>query len=450
MRFAASFGRYEINRRELGQAALGVLLTTNTWQEAGSAPSVAAGGDEITRWRADFPALDQTVNGYPLAYLDSAATTQRPAAVLAALLEYYRHDNANPGATLHVLARRAHERYEAARRTLATFINAADPDEVVWVRGTTEGINLVATAWARPRLRPGDELLLTVAEHASNLLPWRLVADETGATMRYLDVDDEGRVRLDDLDRKLSERTRLVSFSHVSNVAGYINPAAEICARARRAGARVLIDAAQSAPHVPLDVRSLGCDFLVFSAHKMLGPMGVGVLWGRRELLEDMSPYQAGSNMAHEVGFASQEFEHAARKFGAGTPNVSGPVGLAAAVQYLRSQNQSVLESHAAQLTQYALEQLSDIPGLRLLGPRSAAQRVPVFSFVLAGHSPAEILHHLDTRGIAIRAGDLAALPLLKRFGVSAAARASCYFYTQTAELARLAAALRGLIRSHG
>jgi cysteine desulfurase/selenocysteine lyase len=370
--------------------------------------------------------------------------------VLAALLEYYRHDNANPGATLHVLARRAHERYEAARRTLATFINAADPDEVVWVRGTTEGINLVATAWARPRLRPGDELLLTVAEHASNLLPWRLVAEETGAIMRYLDVDDEGRVRLDDLDRQLSERTRLVSFSHVSNVAGYINPAAEICARARRAGARVLIDAAQSAPHVPLDVRSLGCDFLVFSGHKMLGPMGVGVLWGRRELLEDMSPYQSGSNMAHEVDLVSQEFEHVARKFGAGTPNVSGPVGLAAAVQYLSSENRSALESHEAELTGYALAQLSDIPGLRLLGPRSAAQRVPVFSFVLAGHSPAEILHHLDTRGIAIRAGDLAALPLLKRFGASSAARASCYFYTQTAELDRLAAALRELTRSHG
>ena len=450
MRLAPFCGGGEITRRELGQAALGVLLTVGTQQQAWPASSGAPGPEEVTRWRADFPTLHQSVNGHPLAYLDSAATTQRPTAVLAALLEYYRQDNANPGAALHALARRAYELYEGARRTLASFINAAHPDEVVWVRGATEGINLVASAWARPRLRPGDEVLLTVGEHASNLLPWRLVAEERGALVRYVDVDDEGRVRLDDLDRKLSERTRLVSFSHVSNVAGYINPAAEICARARRAGARVLIDAAQSAPHVALDVQNLGCDFLVFSAHKMLGPMGVGVLWGRRELLEDMSPYQAGSNMAHEVGFASQEFEHAARKFGAGTPNVSGAVGLAAAVQYLRSQNQSVLESHAAQLTQYALEQLSDIPGLRLLGPRSAAQRVPVFSFVVAGHSPAEILQHLDTRGIAIRAGDLAALPLLKRFGVSAAARASCYFYTQTAELARLAAALRGLIRSHG
>ena len=450
MRFAPSSGRCDITRRELGQLALGAWLSGSIRPEAALGSSGAPELNEVDRWRADFPALDQTVSGQPLAYLDSAATTQRPAAVLAALLEYYRHDNANPGATLHTLAVRAYEQYEDARRTLAAFINAADPDEVVWVRGTTEGINLVASAWARPRLRPGDELLLTVAEHASNLLPWRLVAEETGTAVRYLDVDDEGRVRLDDLDRKLSERTRLVSFSHVSNVAGYINPAAEICARARRAGARVLIDAAQSAPHIPLDVQSLGCDFLVFSGHKMLGPMGVGVLWARRELLEDMSPYQSGSNMAHEVEFASQEFEHAARKFGAGTPNVSGAVGLAAAVHYLRSRKRSAIERQEADLTQHALEQLTDIPGLRLLGPRSAAQRVPVFSFVLAGHSPPDILQYLDTRGIAIRAGDLAALPLLKRFGVSAAARASCYLYTQTAELDRLAAALRELTRSHG
>ena len=436
-----------MTRRELGQAALGALLNVSTRQQAWSSSFGAPGLAEVSRWRADFPALNQTVNGHPLAYLDSAATTQRPAAVLAALLDYYRHDNANPGGTLHALARRAHEQYEGARRVLAAFINAADPDEVVWVRGTTEGINLIASAWARPRLRPGDEVLLTVAEHTSNLLPWRLVAEDTGAALRYLDVDDEGRVQLDDLDRKLSERTRLLSFSHVSNVAGYINPAAEICARARRAGARVLIDAAQSAPHVPLDVQNLGCDFLVFSGHKMLGPMGVGVLWGRRELLEDMSPYQAGSNMAHEVGLTSQEFEHAAHKFGAGTPNVSGPVGLAAAVQYLGNQNRSAIERHEAELTQYGLEQLTNIPGLRLLGPRSAANRLPVFSFVLAAHSPAEILRHLDMRGIAIRAGELAALPLLKRFGVTSAARASCYFYTQMTELDRLAAALRQLTR---
>jgi cysteine desulfurase/selenocysteine lyase len=393
-------------------------------------------------WRADFPALDQHVNGYPLAYLDSAATTQRPTAVVDALLDFYRHDNANPGSSLHALARRAYERYEGARRTIATFINAAQPEEVAWVRGSTEGINLVAGAWARPLLRKGDELLLTVAEHASNLLPWRIVAEQTGAIVRYVDVDDEGRVILDDLDRKLTDRTRLVSFSHVSNVTGYINPAAQICARARRAGARVLIDAAQSAPHAPLDVQALGCDFLVFSSHKMLGPMGIGVLWARRELLEEMPPYQAGSNMAHEIDLGSQVLEHAARKFGAGTPNVSGAVGLAAAAHYLMSEDRSAIERHEARLTQYTLARLVEIPGLRLLGPREPAQRVPVFSFVSATHSPEEILRHLDARGIAIRAGDLAALPLLKRFGVSAAARASCYLYTQTDDIDRLVVAL--------
>lgn len=434
-----------MTRRELGHLALGSLLAASGGRAAGAAPGVPAARVLESAWWGDFPALQQTVNGEPLTYLDSAASTQRPAAVLAALENYYRHDNANPGAALHALARRAHERYEGARRTLANFVHARDPDEVVWVRGTTEGINLVASAWARPRLKPGDELLLTVAEHASNHLPWRLVAEQTGAIVRYADVDDAGRIRVDDLERKLSRQTRLVSFSHVSNVAGYVNPAAEICAHARNAGARVLIDAAQSAPHIPLDVQALGCDFLAFSSHKMLGPMGVGVLWARRELLEDMTPYQAGSNMAHQIDLSSQEVAHAAHKFGAGTPNVAGAVGLAAAVEYLSGQDRDAIERHEARLTQHALDQLTAIPGLRLLGPRSAAQRIPVFSFVLTGHAPSVILKHLDARGIAIRAGELAALPLLKHFGVTEAARASCYLYTSTSELDRLSAALREL-----
>jgi cysteine desulfurase/selenocysteine lyase len=434
-----------MNRRALGQAALAAWLSSGSRAAAALAATKAHDPAGVLPWRGDFPALGQMVNGQPLTYLDSAATTQRPKAMLDALLGYYQHDNANPGAALHTLARRAFEHYEGARHTLAGFLNAQDPDEVVWVRGTTEGINLVASAWARPRLRPGDELLLTEAEHASNLLPWRLVAEQNGATVRYVEVDDEGRVRLDDLDRKLSERTRLLAFSHVSNVAGFINPAAQICARARAAGACVLIDAAQSAPHLPLDVQSLGCDFLVFSGHKMLGPMGVGVLWGRRERLEEMAPYQAGSNMAHEVDLTSQRLEHGARRYGAGTPNVSGAVGLAAAVEYLRSHDRVAIERHEARLTQYALDQLAQIPGLRILGPRSAPQRVPVFSFVLAGHSPAEVLQRLDACGIAIRAGDLAALPLLKRFGVTEAARASCYLYSETTDIERLAAALRDL-----
>jgi cysteine desulfurase / selenocysteine lyase len=449
-----------ITRRDFGQAALWGWMCGATAPEAHlnrnpQAPMLASAAavltttprSDIKRWRADFPVLDQRVNGYPLTYLDSAATTQRPKAVVETILEFYRNDNANPGAELHALARRAYERYERARRTVAGFIKAGQAEEVVWVRGSTEGINLVASAWARPRLRPGDEVLLSNAEHASNMLPWQLVAEQTGVTVRYVDVDDEGRILLDDLDRKLSQKTRIAAFSHVSNVAGFINPVSEICARARTAGARVLVDAAQSAPHIPIDVRELGCDFLVLSGHKMLGPMGVGALWARHELLEEMLPYQAGSNMAHEVEVASRMFEHGAHKFGAGTPNVSGAIGLAAAVDYLNALDRVAIERHEAYLTQYALAQLAEVPGVRLLGPRDPDKRVPVFSFVVTGHSPREILQHLDAGGIAVRAGDLSALPLLRRFGVDAAVRASCYLYTQTSDIDRLCGALHELTR---
>ena len=437
-----------ITRRDVGRGALFTLFGALTQSNVAGRAELKAARSDSNPWRNDFPALNQVVNGKPLIYLDSAATTQRPTAVIDAIQEFYRHDNANPGATLHSLARRAFERYEGARQTVAGFVNAAQPDEIVWTRGSTEGINLVATAWARPLLRRGDEILLTYAEHASNLLPWRLVAAQTGAIVRYAEVDDDGRILLEDLDRKLSERTKLVSFSHVSNVAGYINPAADITARAHEAGARILIDAAQSAPHIPLDVRALGCDFLVFSGHKILGPMGAGVLFARRELLEQMPPYQAGSNMAHGVDFDAQEYEHGSHKFSAGTPNVSGAVGLAAAIRYLSGLDRGAVEKHESMLTAQALERLAGMPGLRVLGPDRAGQRVPVFSFVIEGQSPPAILRHLDAQGIAVLAGDLAALPLLKRFGVSAAVRASCYLYTQPEDIDRLATALHQLTRS--
>ena len=446
MRLQALLGS-GITRRDLGRGALIAWLGSFETSFASVSRQSSLPRDGASHWRRDFPILDQQVNGQPLAYLDSAATTQRPTAVLEALFDFYRRDNANPGATLHTLAQRAYRQYEAARQTVAEFLNAA-PEEIVWTRGSTEGINLVATAWARARLRPGDELLLSQAEHASNLLPWRLVAEQTGAVVRYVEVDEAGRIDLEDLDRQLSERTRLVCFSHVSNVAGYINPAADIAARAHRAGARVLIDAAQSTPHIRLDVKALGCDFLVLSGHKMLGPMGAGALFGRQELLEEMPPYQAGSNMAHAIDVSSQEYEHGGHKFSAGTPNVSGAVGLAAAIRYLKGLDRSLLEHHETRLTQHALERLSEIPGLRLLGPKVAEQRVPVFSFVLDGHSPQSVLRHVDSQGIAVRAGDLAALPLLKRFGVSAAVRASCYVYTDIEEIDRLASALHSLTRA--
>ena len=325
---------------------------------------------------------------------------------------------------------------------MATWLNASSAEEIVWVRGTTEGINLVAAAWGPTGLRPGDRVLLTVAEHASNLLPWRLAADRAGARVELVAVDDAGRVDLADLERKLDARPRLLAFSHVSNVAGYVNPAAEICSRARRAGTLTLIDAAQSAPHVALDVRALGCDFLAFSSHKMLGPMGVGVLWARRELLEAMPPYQAGSNMAHAVDRDSGEIEHAAYKFGAGTPYAPGPIGLAAAIGIIDSLGRDAIAAHEKALTEYALRRLLEVPRLRLLGPQVPEHRIPVFSFEMRGLAAEDVQRRLDAQDIAIRAGDLAALPLLRHFGVQSAARASCYLYTTHADIDRLVTAL--------
>jgi cysteine desulfurase/selenocysteine lyase len=388
-------------------------------------------------WQKLFPAFAHSSGDTPFTYLDSAATTQRPAAVLDALLDFYTHSNANPGQSQHRWAKRAFERFEAARRTVAAFIHAASSDEIVWVRGTTEAINLVANTWGRLEVHPSDEVLLTVSEHASCLLPWQMAAKAAGARIRLVETDEEGRISLDDLDRKLSSRTRLVAFAHVSNVIGYVNPAKEICARAHQAGARVLIDGAQSVPHIPVDVQDLGCDFFAFSSHKMLGPMGIGVLWVRGEILDAMPPYQGGSNMAHAVDLESCELEHGALKYGAGTPNVSGPIGLAAAMDFLDSLGREAIRVHEASITAYALTRLQGIAGLRLLGPTDAKERIPVFSFEVEDISAAEVQRALDANGVGVRAGDLAALPLLKRFGVTTAARASCYLYTSKSDIDR-------------
>lgn len=394
---------------------------------------------------ADFPTLAQRIDGRPLVYFDSAATTLRPSPVVAALTDFYRHDNANPSATMHALARRSAQRYADARSTVARFINAA-PDEIIWVRGTTEAINVAAASWGA-RLRPGDEILVSLAEHYSNLLPWRAAAERAGATVKTFGVDDEGRLRLDDFERQLSPRTRMVAVTHVSNVLGLVNPVAEIAARAHRAGAVVLVDGAQSVPHMAIDVQALGCDFFAWSSHKMLGPMGVGVLWVRRELLDTLPPYQTGSNMAHNVDDASAEIEHGAARFQAGTPNVSGPVGMAAAARYLAAAGWQAIEAHDQLLVRHALARLPEVPGLRLLGPAAAAGRVPVFSFTLANRTVPEVVAALDREGIAIRGGDLAALPLLRRFGLAAANRISAYLYNSTADLDRAVDVLKSLAR---
>jgi cysteine desulfurase/selenocysteine lyase len=401
--------------------------------------------------RAQFPVLGERVNDHPLVYLDSAATTQRPRAVIDALANFYLHDNANPGKSLHTLARRSSALYEKARGTVARFLNARGPEEVVWTRGTTEALNLVASSWGGANLHAGDEIVLTVSEHYSALVPWQIAARRANARVRILDVEDDGRLRLDQLDTLLSERTKLVAFPHVSNVLGLINPVKEICDRAHRAGALVVVDGAQSIPHFSVDVQQLGCDFFAFSAHKMLGPMGTGVLWARREILEGMPPYQAGSNMAHDVDLESKSthFAEGAWKFEAGTPNVPGPVGLAAAIEFLESLGRKDLWNREQELTRHALSAFREVKGLRILGPTEPDNRISVFSFVLEKSDALDLVKALDAMGFALRGGDLASHPLLKRMGLTEAVRASCYAYTTAEEVDLLVAALQRERRGH-
>ena len=432
-----------MQRREFVETlgAAGAAAVTGRVSGWSGIPSAGRSGD----WRDHFPALTQEVNGHPLAYMDSAATTLRPNAVVDAIANFYRTENANPGAALHTLARRAAATYEGARRTVAEFIGANDPSEVVFTRGTTDGINLVAAAWGGANLKPGDEILIGRAEHASTMVPWQMIAARTGAIVRYFDVDDAGHPKLDDVDALLGSRTRVVAFSHVSNVLGMINDARGLCARVRAPGRIVLVDGAQSVPHFAVSVRDLGCDFLAFSGHKLLGPMGLGVLWGRRELLDAMPPYQGGSNMAHDVALDSLHLSEGALKFGAGTPNVAGPVGLAAAIQFLRTVGEPALRQHEQDLTRHFVQRVGAIAGVRLLGSTDAREKISVFAFTVRGHAPAAVLRALDQRGIAVRAGDLASLPLLERLGTKSAVRASLYLYSTRAEVDRLAEVLERL-----
>lgn len=409
------------------------------------AEAAAQRAEAAAQWRSSFPALAQTVNGHALVYLDSAATTLRPTSVIDALVRYYSTDNANPS-KVHALAARAAEQLDGARRTAARFVNAHDAAEIIFVRGTTEGVNLVASTWGAAELRASDEIVLPISEHNSNLMPWARAAARAGASVRIAQVDEEGRLTPAAIGAVLSSRTRLVAFSHVSNVLGYINPAREIAAAARRAGATVAIDGAQGAPHVEIDVRDIGCDFYVFSGHKMLGPMGTGVVWARQALLDRMPPYHVGSNMAHGVTFSDAEFEHGAAKYQAGTPDVAGPVGLAAAMEFFERAGHDALREHDQTLVRHGLARLGAIRNLRLLGPTRADQRVPVFTFASPTLAAGTIAARLDQQGIAVRAGDMAALPLLKHYGVTEAVRASAYVYSTTGDLDRLADALTRIL----
>jgi cysteine desulfurase / selenocysteine lyase len=408
-------------------------------------PSRPPGAAVDAGWiRAQFPILAQEVNGWPLVYLDSAATTQKPRAVIEALTGFYERDNANVHRGIHELSTRATEAYERARLEVAAFFGIEDAAELIWTRGATEAINLVAWSWGLENLREGDEILLSVMEHHSNLVPWQILAQRVGARLRFLDIDEEGCLDLGGLDDGLlSERTRLVSLVHVSNALGTVNPVREIAARAKAVGAVVVVDGAQSAPHLPVRVHELGCDFYAFSGHKMCGPTGIGGLWGRRELLEAMPPFLGGGDMIDTVELERSTWAGLPHKFEAGTPHIAGVVGLAAAVRFLTEVGRENILAHERDLLAYALARLAEIPDLRLLGPRDPEKRSGVVSFTLADVHPHDLATITDARGVAIRAGHHCAQPLMRRMQVPATARASFYLYNTREDVDRLVDALQ-------
>ena len=403
--------------------------------------------------RPDFPVLDQQVNGKPLIYLDSAATSQKPRQVLAALEAYYLRDNANVHRGLHALSMRATEAYEKARARVARFIGAADPAEIVFTRGTTEAINLVAHSWAAARLAPGDVVLLTEMEHHSNLVPWQLAAARAGASRRYHHVHAahaEGRLDLARLDAFLTPEVKLFAFTHLSNTLGVLNPAAELCARARAVGAVTVIDAAQSVGHETIDVRALGCDFLAFSGHKMCGPTGIGALYGRRELLDTMPPWQGGGGMIENVEFSGSTWKPAPERFEAGTPDISGAIGLAAACDYLDGIGRPAISAHDHHLAQLARAALDEFSGLRVLGPRSGSPRAGMVSFALDHIHAHDVITVADQQGVALRGGHHCNMPLMKKLGLPSTARASFYLYNTEDDVAAFAAALRKVVKFFG
>ena len=387
--------------------------------------------------RADFPILHQKVHGNPLIYFDNAATTQKPLAVLDTLVSYYEHDNANVHRGIHELSNRATTAFEAARTRAARFINARNSDEIVFTRGTTEGINLVAQAWGSKNIFAGDQILLTEMEHHSNIVPWQLLAARTGAELRFLPVTgDIGLLDLSRLDEWLTKKVKLLAMTHISNSLGTINPIVELCARARKLGVTTLVDAAQSAGHRPLDVQEIGCDFLAFSGHKMCGPTGIGVLYGRQEILEAMPPYQGGGEMILSVAYEKSSWKHAPHRFEAGTPDISGAVGLHAAMDYLDALGRPKIAAHDQELGAYAYEKLAALKGgIRLFGPHIG--RAGLVSFLLKDIHAHDVVTVADQRGVALRGGHHCNQPLMHKFGVESTARASFYFYNTTSEIDR-------------
>ena len=397
-------------------------------------------GLDVERVRREFPILDEMPYGKPLVYLDSAATSQKPRAVIDAISGFYSRDNANAHRGVHYLAERATEAYEGARAKVQGFLNAAHASEIVFTRGTTEAINLVAQTYAKTHLGEGDEVLVTAMEHHSNIVPWQMVCAERGAQLRVAPINDAGELLLDEFERLVGPRTKLVAVTHVSNVLGTINPIRRITEIAHARGARVLVDGAQAAPHLGIDVQALGCDFYALSGHKMYGPTGIGVLYGRSEVLEAMPPYQGGGGMIASVSFEKTVYDTPPYKFEAGTPNLAGAVGLGAAIDFLDGLGHEALATHEQDVLAYSVRALSGLPGLRLIG--TAPAKVSVVSFVLDGVHPHDIGTILDRHGVAIRAGHHCAQPLLGRLGLAATARASLACHSTRQDIDALVAGL--------
>ncbi|MFE2417035.1 family 2A encapsulin nanocompartment cargo protein cysteine desulfurase [Streptomyces hokutonensis] len=403
---------------------------------------------DVQAVRRDFPILSELVNGRPLIWLDNAATTQKPQAVIDRLVEFYSRENSNIHRAAHELAARATDAYEGARKTVARFIGAGSAEEIVFVRGTTEAINLVAKAWGPANIRAGDEIVLSHLEHHANIVPWQMLAEQTGAVIKVIPVDDSGQLLLDRYTALLSDRTKLVAVTQMSNALGTVVPVEQIIEIGHRAGARVLVDAAQSVPHLPIDVRELDADFLVFSGHKLFGPTGIGVLYGKREVLEDMPPWEGGGNMITDVTFEKSSFQPPPGRFEAGTGNIADAVGLAAAIDYVERIGLPNIAAYEHTLVEHATEGLRCVPGLRLVG--TAPNKASIVSFVLDGYEPAEVGTALNEEGIAVRSGHHCAQPILRRYGLEATVRPSFAFYNTHAEVDTLIAAVRRLADCRG
>ena len=409
-----------------------------------TAPAVEQAWD-VARIRQDFPILHQEVNGRPLIYLDNAATTQKPQAVIDALVHYYQHDNANIHRGIHTLAERATQAYEATRQVAQQFINARELEEIIFTSGTTDGINLVANSYGRKFIQEGDEIIISAMEHHSNIVPWQMLCEEKGAQLKIIPVNDQGEILLKEYQKLLSSRTKLVSIVYVSNTLGTINPVQEMIDLAHEQGAVVLVDGAQSTAYLDIDVQAMNCDFYVFSGHKMFGPTGVGVLYGKRRLLEKMPPYQGGGEMIRNVSFEKTTYNDIPYKFEAGTPNIADVVALRAAFEYINQLGKPAMRAYEAELLTYAQQALQDIPGLQFIG--TAQQKMNVVSFVIDGVFHFDMGQLLDARGIAVRTGHHCTEPLMNRFGIEGTVRASLAIYNTLEEIDQLAEGIRRIVK---